>query len=140
MPVFESNERTNEVEGSSDRSFGIVVGAALILIGAWPAVHHQFPRLWAIALGAVFALVGIVQPKLLSFLNRAWTRVGILIGRVMTPIIMGVLLYVVLAPVGAVQRLFGRDQLHLKWDKNAKTYWQFRDPPGPPPATMKNQF
>jgi hypothetical protein len=67
-------------------------------------------------------------------------KFGWLLGRVVSPVVMGALLYLVFTPVGLLQRLFGRGPLRLKWDRDAKTYWQFRQPPGPKPDSMTNQF
>jgi hypothetical protein len=76
----------------------------------------------------------------LAPLNKLWTKLGLLMGKVMAPIVLGLLLYLVVTPVGLLVRLFGGDPLKLKLDKNSKSYWVTREPPGPAPDTMSNQF
>ncbi len=140
MPVFETVRDVEAVAGSSNRKFGLVLCAALCAVGLWPLLHGHDVRWWAIAIGIALGAAAVAWPAALSPLNAAWTKLGLLLGKVVTPIVMAVLLYVVLAPFGIIQRLAGRDQLRLKRDANAKSYWEFRNPPGPPPASMNNQF
>lgn len=87
-----------------------------------------------------FALIAVLIPKLLGKPNQAWTRFGVLLGKVVSPIALGMLFYCVLAPMGALMRLTGKDPLRLKYDADAETYWIPREPPGPPPGSMTNQF
>ena len=81
-----------------------------------------------------------MRPELLGGLNRLWIRFGVLLGKVVSPIALGVLFYGVLAPMGVVMRLMGKDPLRLKLDSGANSYWIRRKPPGPPPDSMTNQF
>ena len=141
MSALESHEQDHQPgDGGSDRNFGLLLCAALVVIGLWPLWRHQPVRWWAVALGVVFGAVALAAPGLLAPLKRIWMTFGRLLGRVVSPVVMGALLYVVITPVGLVQRLFGRDALHLALDREAETYWQFRQPPGPAPDSMTNQF
>src|SRR5436190_10860807 len=137
MSAFESHQPELEAgEGGSDRGFGLLLGAALLLVGMWPLWHHQPVRWWAMLLGLAFGGVALWAPRLLAQPKRLWMKFGWLLGQVVSPLVMGALLYVVVAPVGLVQRLFGRDALHLAFDRDAETYWQYRKPPGPKPDSM----
>lgn len=138
--AHEDLNREDRVEGSSDRSFGIVFAVVFLLIAAWPLFHGQAPRWWSLGVAAVFALVTVTRPSLLAVPNRLWTRLGLLLGKVVSPIALGVLFYGLITPMGAVARLFGKDPLRLKLDAAADSYWIRRDPPGPPPESMTNQF
>jgi hypothetical protein len=140
MSAFEAHKQDHPADGGSDRNFGLLVCAALMLIGLWPLWHHHAVRWWALALALAFGVIALVAPSALSPLKRVWMRFGLLLGKVISPLVMAVLLYLVVTPVGLLQKLFGRDALQLKWDREAKTYWQFRQPPGPKPDSMTNQF
>jgi hypothetical protein len=132
--------REQYVEGSSDRNFGLVIAAAFLLIGLGPLRHGHTPRWWALALACVFALVAVSRPALLARLNRLWMKLGIVLGKVVSPIALGILFYGVLTPLAAVIRLTGKDPLRLKLDRAAESYWITRTPPGPAPDSMTNQF
>ena len=136
----EDFSREEHIEGSSDRSFGFVFAAVFALIALWPLLHHGGLRLWALAVAAAFGAVAIVRPALLATPNRLWMKLGLLLGKIVAPIALGILFYVVLTPLGAVMRMAGKDPLRLKRDPAAATYWIPREPPGPPPGSMTNQF
>jgi hypothetical protein len=88
----------------------------------------------------VFVVIAILKPALLAGLNRQWLKFGILLGKVVSPVALGVLFYGVVAPIGVLMRLTGKDPLRLKLDSSANSYWIPRKPPGPPPDSMNNQF
>lgn len=138
--AHEDLNREQAVESSSDRAFGLVFAAVFLVVAAWPLLGREPPRWWALVLSAAFALVAVVRPVVLAGLNRLWTRLGILLGRVVSPIALGILFYGVLTPLGALLRLTGKDPLRLKRDPEASSYWIPRQPPGPPPDSMTNQF
>lgn len=138
--AHEDLTRGEHVEGSSDRSFGLVFSIVFLLIGAWPLLHGGPPRWWAGGIAAVFAMVAVARPALLANLNRLWIKLGILLGKVVSPIALGIVFYGVLVPIGVAMRLAGKDPLRLKHDVNAPSYWIPREPPGPPPDSMNNQF
>ena len=132
--------RDKHVEGSSDRSFGLVIAGVFLVISASPLFHGGTPRWWASGLAVVFALFAVVKPALFAGLNRLWTKFGALLSNAVSPIVLAVLFYCVLTPVGALMRLTGNDPLRMKRDAGVKTYWILREPPGPPPDSMTNQF
>ncbi len=126
--------------GSSDRSFGIVFGIVFLLIAAWPLFSSGHLRVWAAIASTAFFLVAFVLPRLLAPLNWLWTRLGLLLHRIVSPVILGILFYLFVTPMGLVMRLFGKDFLHLRFDSSARSYWIERNPPGPKPDSLNNQF
>lgn len=138
--AHEDLTREQQIEGSSDRVFGLVFAGVFLVIAGWPLFSGEMPRWWASGVAAVFALVALVKPALLGGLNRLWIKLGILLGKVVSPVALGILFYGVLVPIGAVMRLTGKDPLRLKLDPSAASYWIPREPPGPPPDSMTNQF
>src|SRR5262245_4531802 len=138
--AHEDLSREQEVEGSSDRSFGLVFAAVFVVIACWPLFHRESPRWWSLGIAAAFALLAIWKPALLAAPNRLWIKLGVLLAKIVSPVALGILFYAVLAPVGALMRLAGKDPLRLKLDSGAASYWIPRKPPGPPPDSMTNQF
>lgn len=136
----EDLSRHQKIEGSSDRSFGLVFGGVFLLIAAWPLWYGATPRWWAAGMATVFAVVAVMRPALLAGLNRLWTKLGVLLGKLVSPIALGVLFYCVLVPIGVVMRIAGKDPLRLKRDAGTASYWIPREPPGPPRDSMGNQF
>lgn len=132
--------REEVVKGSSDRSFGITFAVvALILAGIW-YWHGRSPWPYALAVAALFAALALVAPRTLAPLNRVWLKIGLLLHRVVNPLVMGLLFYGCITPMALVIRLMGKDMLRLKFDREAPTYWINREPPGPAPESMRHQF
>lgn len=138
--AHENLNRDQHVEGSSDRAFGLVFAGGFLVIAVMPLFHGGALRWWSVGVAALVALVALVKPAFLAGLNRLWTKLGILLSKVVSPIALGILFYVVITPIGLVIRLAGKDPLRLKFDPNAESYWIPREPPGPPPGSMTNQF
>jgi hypothetical protein len=138
--AHEDLSREQQVEGSSDRSFGLVFAGVFLVVAFWPLFHRESPRWWALGVAVVFALIAIGRPALLAVPNRLWTKLGVLLAKVVSPIALGILFYCGLAPIGALARLTGKDPLRLKLDSAADSYWIPREPPGPPPDSMTHQF
>jgi len=138
--VHEDFSREVEVKVSSDRSFGLTITVALGLVAVWPLIHHRPVRLWALAAAAVVLVPTIVRPGLLGPAKRLWLRLGLLLPRVASPVVMAVLFYTTLTPIAIVLRLLGKDLLRRRIDRTATTYWIERRPPGPAPDTMRQQF
>jgi Saxitoxin biosynthesis operon protein SxtJ len=136
----EDLDREEVIEGSTDRTFGLVFAGVFAVVAFWPLIAGRPLRWWAVAVAAVFALLALVKPLLLAAANRLWTRFGVLLGKVVSPIALGILFYGVLAPLATVLRLVGKDPLRLKRDKASTSYWIARDTPGPPPTSMTQQF
>jgi Saxitoxin biosynthesis operon protein SxtJ len=138
--AHEDLTREQHVEGSSDRTFGLVFAGLFLLIALGPLRHGHTPRWWALGVAAVFALIALLKSSLLTPLNRLWIKLGVLLGKVVSPIALGILFYGILTPLGIFIRLSGKDPLRLKLDRNAESYWIQRKPPGPPPDSMTHQF
>lgn len=130
----------DELIVAKDRSFGLVMAGAGGVIGTLPLLRGGEPRLWALGLGGAFLVIAVVRPALLHPLNRLWARLGWLMNKVVSPLVMGALFFLVLTPMALVQRARGRDPLRLARDPAAPSYWIPRDPPGPAPESMRNQF
>jgi hypothetical protein len=138
--AHEDLTRDQNLEGSSDRNFGLVFAGGFLLIALLPLFHAESPRWWAMVVSAVFATTAMWNPRFLAGLNRMWTKLGLLLSNVISPIALGILFYVVLTPIGLVIRLTGKDPLRLRRDIGVDSYWVPREPPGPPPDSMTNQF
>jgi len=138
--IHEDLTRGAPVTAGSERAFGFVFTAVFVMVGAWPAIGGSAPRWWAFVLALAFLAPAIVAPRVLAPLNRAWLRLGALLHRIVTPLVMGLIFFTTVVPTGLIMRLMGRDLLGLKFDRAAESYWVPRDPPGPDPQTMRNQF
>jgi len=129
-----------EPQGSSNRSFGIVFTAVFAIIGLWPLLDGNQVRYWLLVVSGAIFLVALIRPSALALANRLWTKFGLLLHKVTNPIILGLIFYVVITPFALVTRAFGRDVLQLKPEHKRTTYWIERDPSGPDPQSIKNQF
>ena len=121
---------------SSNRSFGLVFFIVFLLISIWPLFGEQSLRIWSLVVSLIFLFLGILNSKLLSQLNLIWTKFGNFLAKIIVPIIMGVIYFLVLTPIGLLMRLGGKDLLKLKFSKN-KSYWIKRKNNI---GTMKKQF
>jgi len=138
--LHENYTRTDDIEVGSDRNFALTFAVVLGVVGLWPLVHGLAPRLWAVIPAALFLLAAFIAPGLLTPLKMAWMRLGLLLHKIVTPIIMGLIFYGAVTPTGLIMRAMGKDPLRLKRDPSAASYWIVRDPPGPPPGSIRNQF
>lgn len=124
----------------SERAFGVLLGAVLAALGCWPLLNGEPPR-WQVLGGAAAALaVAGFRPRWLRPLSRLWLRFGLLLHRVVSPVMLAAIYFLVFTPTGLVMRAFGRDPLRLKRDAAAESYWLERDPPGPDRESMTKQF
>tara|TARA_A100001037_G_scaffold298100_1_gene321228 strand:- start:555 stop:938 length:384 start_codon:yes stop_codon:yes gene_type:complete len=126
----------DDIKISSNKSFGIVFFIFFILIALYPLLNGQEIRLWALIISAVFLILGLLKSKLLTPLNKLWFRFGMLLGKIISPIIMGFIFFLVVTPIGLIMRLLGKDVLNLKYNKE-RSYWIEKDGPK---SKMKNQF
>ncbi len=126
------------VKIGSEKSFGLTIGAVLAILAVWPfVVHGGLIRGWLLGIAAAFVFAGIFSPETLRPLNKIWFQFGILLGKVMTPVIMGILYTLAILPIGLLRKALGHDPLHMRLDSKAKSYWVIRDKP---PEPMINQF
>jgi saxitoxin biosynthesis operon SxtJ-like protein len=133
-------DRDEPVTGSSDRTLGLVFAVFFSAVGLLPLLRHHAMRPWALVIAAVFLIAALASPSVLRPINFVWTRLGLLLQTVTNPIILGALFYLVVTPFALICRLLGKDMLKLRFEPAADTYWLPRNPPGPPPESMRNQF
>ena len=138
--VHENFSRGEGIKGSSDRSFGFVFAAFFALVGLAPLLHKNTVHFWALGASAALLAIALAKPSLLRPANYLWTRAGWVLNLVVSPVVMGLLFFLIATPTGVLMRLSGKDPLRLKFDSGAASYWLPRTPPGPPPETMSNQF
>lgn len=143
MPEFhEAPVSHDEREPPSIRGFAITFAAVFSFIGLFPVIFHggAAPHWWAFAIAAGFLAAGFLAPQLLAPLNRLWFRFGMLLHHIVNPVVLGLLFLVVIAPTALIMRLCGKRPIPMKGDPAVESYWVHRDPPGPAPESMRNQF
>ncbi|MBM3528393.1 MAG: hypothetical protein FJX62_09890 [Alphaproteobacteria bacterium] len=138
--THESYSREEVAGPGPERGFGIVMAVACAVVAAinlWYA-GRWWP--WFSVAGALFLGAALLRPAVLKPLNVLWFKFGMLLHKVVNPIVMGLLFFVTVWPTGLVMRALGRDLLRLKREPDADSYWIVRQPPGPAPESMKDQF
>jgi hypothetical protein len=138
--LHEDFSREEHVKAGTDRGFGLVFAGFFAILSALSWWNEHTGWHWMLPLAAAFLAVALIYPRVLAPLNRLWLKFGLLLYKVMNPLILGLLFFVTIMPIGLVMRLFGKDFLRLKLDRAAPSYWIERKPPGPPPQSMRNQF
>ena len=137
----ESLSAHGEVKTASDRSVGVVFGIVFAIVAGFQAYAGRIEiAVGCAAAAAVFLLLAALRPGLLAPLNRVWTRLGLVLHRIVNPIVMGFIYFVVFTPMGIAMRLGGFDPLRQRGDAGLESYWIARDPAGPAPETMRKQF
>tara|TARA_Y200000002_G_scaffold285576_1_gene239610 strand:- start:17 stop:400 length:384 start_codon:yes stop_codon:yes gene_type:complete len=126
----------DDIKISSNRSFGIVFFVVFLLIAFYPLTYSGELRLWSVIISLIFLSLGLINSKILTPLNKLWFRFGIFLGKIISPVIMGIIFFLVVTPIGLVMRLLGKDLLNLRYNKN-KSYWIEKNDPK---SKMKNQF
>ena len=121
---------------SSNRSFGILFSIVFAAIAFWPLLNLGDIRVWSVIVSSIFLLLGLINSKLLYPLNLIWVKFGELIGKIVAPLVMALIFFIILTPIGLFLRLIGKDLLNIKLNNN-KTYWIKRDKK---PGSMKRQF
>ena len=138
--AHEDLSRTGLVKASSNRAFGWVFTAVFLIVAVWPLASGGALRWWALVVAGLLMLITLAAPALLTVPNRLWMRFGELLHRVVSPVVLAFLFYVVVTPMGLMMRAFGKDPLRLRRAASQASYWIKRDPPGPEPASMSDQF
>lgn len=128
------------VRMGSERSFGLVFAGVFAIIALLPLLGGSGPRLWALGIGALFAVLGLVKPDVLRPLNRLWFRFGMLLSRIVSPIVMGILFIVTVTPTGLIMRALGKDPLRKSMEPEAESYWIPVDREKAAQTSMRNQF
>ena len=138
--MHENLDKEEEVKVSSDRSFGIVFTLVFLAMGVWVVSGGQSKGWLFFVSAALFLVVAIARPSILGPLNRAWAKLGLLLGQVFNPILLGIVFFLVVTPMAVIRRLLGKDSLHLKSKSNLESYWIDRSPAGPKFGSMTKQF
>jgi|TARA_B100001094_G_C17969987_1_gene689820 hypothetical protein len=123
-------------EKSSDRSFGILFSIVFLIITFWPVISSKQPYYWFLVPSIIFIAIAILKPKFLAPLNKLWIRFGNVLGAVIAPLVMAIIFFVVLTPIGLLMKIIGKDLLKVKFYKKINSYWIKRDNI----KSMKKQF
>ena len=125
-----------DIKISSNRSFGIVFFVVFLLIALYPLINSEGIKIWSLLISLIFLILGLLNSKILTPLNKLWSKFGIFLGKIISPIIMGIIFFFVVTPTGLIMRILGKDILNLKYNKK-KSYWIIKSAPK---SKMKNQF
>jgi len=126
----------SKIKIGSNKSFGIVFFTVFFIISIWPLLSANEIRYWSLVISVVFLILGIINSKILTPLNKVWFKIGILLGNIISPIIMGIIFFLVVTPTSLIMKILGKDLLNLK--KNTKnSYWIEKKNQN---SRMKNQF
>mgnify|MGYP001187386857 FL=1 len=126
----------DEIKIGSNRSFGIVFCIVFLLVSIYPLINGENIRYWSLIISLIFLILGFLNSKALTPLNKIWFKFGIFLGRIISPFIMGIIFFFVVTPTGLLMRIFKKDLLNLKFN-NDKSYWIKKTEPK---SKMKNQF
>ena len=132
--------RDEAVIGSSDRSFGFVMTVVFLVISLLNWWHGGDSWLWTGSVAALFLATSLIFPVALRPLNLIWLKFGLLMHRVVSPIMMGLVFFGAVVPIGLIRRAMGKDPMRRNWRPEDISYWIERHPPGPAPKSMKDQF
>jgi hypothetical protein len=128
---------SDKIKISSNRSFGLLFFVVFLIISLWPLTHEGSIRIWSVIISAVFLILGLINSKLLTPLNLLWFKFGMILGAIISPIVMGIVFFLVVTPTGLILRIMGKDLLNKNYDKEKETYWIKRNASI---GTMKRQF
>jgi hypothetical protein len=126
----------DDVKISSNRSFGLVFFIVFLLIAFYPLINQGEIRIWSVLISLFFLILGIINSKILTPLNKVWFKFGIFLGKLISPLVMGIIFFLVVTPIAFLMRILKKDLLNLKFNKNS-SYWIEKTDPK---STMKNQF
>ncbi len=126
----------DDIKIGSNRSFGLVFSIVFLIIAIYPLINSEGLRVWSLIIAIIFLVLGLINSKILTPLNKLWFKFGILLGKIVSPVIMAVIFFLVVTPIGLFMRMIGKDLLNLKFNKN-KSYWIEKSGPK---SKMSNQF
>ena len=126
----------DDIKISSNRSFGIVFFIVFLLIAIYPLTNGDEIRIWSLIISSIFLILGALNSKILTPFNKLWFKLGIFLGKIVSPLVMGVIFFFVITPTGLIMRILGKDPLNLKYNSN-KSYWIEKNGTI---SKMKNQF
>ena len=108
---------------SSNRSFGVLFFVVFLAIAFWPMLNDGAPNYYLILLSLIFLILGLINSKILSPLNKGWIKFGEILGKIIAPIVMAIVYFLILTPISLLVRLFGKDLIGMKFSNNIKSYW-----------------
>ena len=126
----------DEIKIGSNKSFGIVFFIVFLLIAVYPLINNGELRIWSLILSLAFLILGLLNSKILYPLNKIWFKFGLLLGRIVSPLVMVIIFFLVVTPIGLLMRILNKDLLNLKFNKS-KSYWIEKNEQK---SKMKNQF
>jgi hypothetical protein len=138
--LHEDLHRADEIVGPSDRKFGLTMATVCVVIGTVRLVFGHSHWAWWLGAAVAFGGFALVSPGALGPFNRAWMKFGLVLHKIVNPVVMALLYYSTIVPIGVVMRLCGKDTLRLRREPDAASYWIVREPAGPPLESMRNQF
>ena len=127
----------SKIKIGSNRNFGLVFFFVFLIVCLWPLLNGGPFRIWSIVIAIIFLILGLVNSKLLTPLNKLWFKFGLFLGTIVSPFVMGIIFFLVITPIGFVMKIIGKDLLNIKHDNKKKSYWINRDKTK---STMKQQF
>ena len=128
--------KNTEIKISSNKSFGVVFFIIFLIVSIYPLINNGELRIWSLITAIIFLILGLINSKVLTPLNKLWFKFGLLLGKVISPLIMGIIFFLVVTPIAFIMRIIGKDLLNLKFN-NKKSYWIEKTGPK---SKMKNQF
>ena len=126
----------DDIKISSNRSFGIVFFIVFLIIATYPLINQGEIRIWSLLLSLLFLALGLLNTKILTPLNKIWFEFGLFLGKIISPLVMGIIFFLVVTPIGVLMKILNKDLLNLKYHKK-KSYWIEKNDPK---SKMKNQF
>ena len=129
-------KNNKDIRMGSNRSFGLVFFAFFLIIALYPLTIGENPKYWLIILSLIFLILGLLKSNILAPLNKLWFKFGLLLGSIISPIVMGIVFFIVITPISLIMKILGKDLLNLNKNKN-NSYWIEKTGPK---STMKNQF
>ena len=112
----------NDIKIGSNRSFGVVFFIVFLIISLYPMLNNENIRIWSLIISFIFLVLGLLNSKLLNPLNIVWFKFGLFLGKIVSPIVMGIIFFLIVTPISIVMKIFGKDLLNLKYN-NQKSYW-----------------
>jgi hypothetical protein len=127
----------DDIKIGSNKSFGIVFFLVFLLISTYPLINNENVRYWSLFVSLIFLILGLLNSAILSPANKLWFKFGILLGKIVSPLVMIIIYFFMVTPIGLLMKLFKKDLLNLTFDDKKKTYWIEKTEPK---SKMKNQF
>ena len=127
----------SKIKINSNRNFGLIFFIVFMIVSLWPLIYENPVRIWSVIISLVFLILGLMNSKLLTPLNKLWFKFGMILGAIVAPVVMGAVFFLVVTPIGIVMRTMGKDLINKKHDKKKETYWITRRTSI---GSMKRQF